>query len=330
MVRLVLVGAGSHARYAHGPSLARYRDEHPGEVELVAVCDLDEAKAKSFQKDFGFGAVYSDLDAMLDAEKPDGIVSVMPLQAIVPISIHLFKRAVPCTVEKPPGETSEGAQQLLDAARETGAPHMVSVNRRFVPYLNRAREWAAGIGPLRFVRGSMFRNRRREDFFIWGTGVHAVDAMRHVAGDMTDMRVRVCRRGGLTSEWFELAFAFGSNCAGALHVFPTAGTEEETYELFGEGYRARVACWSGPGGRAALQCYRDGALVIDEAAPEGTPGIVVDGSYDEMRALIAALRDGSPLGPTVEDVYPSLDVCFRADEACRRADPQGGWRWVGA
>lgn len=325
MVRLVLIGAGSHARAVHGPSLARYRDEHPGEIELVAACDLDASRARAFQKDFGFGASYTDMDAMLDAERPDGVVSVMPVSAIAPVGVRLLRRGIPCVIEKPPGDTADAARLLLEVARETGTPHMVSVNRRFVPLLNRGREWAAAVGALRFVRASMFRHKRVEDNFIWGTAVHAVDAMRHLAGEVRDCRVRICRRDGLSAAWYEAAFLFEGGCAGTLHVFPTAGASEETYELFGDGCRVRVDLPEPPLWRASLLCVRGGAVIVDEQSPEGAPMIVADGSYDETSAFISALRDGTPPAPTLEEVVPSLELCFTAAELCRRQGPQWAW-----
>ena len=35
MIKLVVLGAGNHSRRNHLPALARYVDEHPGEVELA-------------------------------------------------------------------------------------------------------------------------------------------------------------------------------------------------------------------------------------------------------------------------------------------------------
>jgi len=327
MIRLALIGAGGHSRTAHAASLARYRDEHPGEIELAAVCDLDAAKVRVLQKDFGFGVSYTDMDAMLEAEKPDGVISVLPVAAIAPVGIRLLKGGIPCVLEKPPGDTPEAARRLLEVARQTGTLHMVSLNRRFMPLLNRARQWAGTAGPLRFVRASMFRHKRVEDSFIWATAVHAVDAVRYLAGEVLDCCVRSCRQDGLSATWCEAALLFQGGCAGALHVFPTAGGEEETYELFGERYHARFACPGAAGARASLQCRKDGALVVDEQSPQDALAIVADGSYDETSAFVKALRDRAPLAPTLEDVFPSLDLCFKAAELCGKPARQEPWAW---
>ena len=39
--------------------------------QLVAICDLDEERLHAFGRDFGIERRYTDIHAMLDAEKPD-------------------------------------------------------------------------------------------------------------------------------------------------------------------------------------------------------------------------------------------------------------------
>jgi hypothetical protein len=55
--------------------------------------------------------------------------------------------------------------------------------------------------------------------------------------------------------------------------------------------------------------------------------MLYDGSYEEASAFIAALRDGTPLAPTLEDAVPSLELCFRLADQWRESDPQDPWAW---
>jgi hypothetical protein len=71
-------------------------------------------------------------------------------------------------------------------------------------------------------------------------------------------------------------------------------------------------------------------VVVDEQSPEGVPHILVDGFYDETCAFIRALRDGKPLAPTLEDVFPSLELCFRAADQCRKRGSKRPWGWESA
>ena len=67
MIRLVLLGCGEHSRNSHAAPLARYAAQNPGEIELVAACDLNLDRARDFCREFGFARAYSDAETLLDA-----------------------------------------------------------------------------------------------------------------------------------------------------------------------------------------------------------------------------------------------------------------------
>ena len=46
MIRLALVGCGEHSRTSHATPLARYAALNPGDLELVAACDLNLDRAR--------------------------------------------------------------------------------------------------------------------------------------------------------------------------------------------------------------------------------------------------------------------------------------------
>src|SRR5437867_2826136 len=71
MLRLALIGCGAHSEAAHAASLAHYVSQHPGEVELVAACDLRRERAERFCCDYGFADAYTDVETMLATAIPD-------------------------------------------------------------------------------------------------------------------------------------------------------------------------------------------------------------------------------------------------------------------
>ena len=196
VVRIALVGCGEHSRSSHAAPLARYAAEHRGEIELVAACDLNADRAAEFCRTFGFARSYADLNRMLDEEKLDGCVSVLPIDHIVNTGIELLERRVPCVIEKPLGTSREEAERLSLATRKTQTTHMVSVNRRFMPYLNQVRSWIQASGPLRYVRAVQVRHARSEEDFIWSTTIHVMDALRHMVGEVETFDVDIQQPGG--------------------------------------------------------------------------------------------------------------------------------------
>src|SRR5262249_37085443 len=162
-------GCGDHSRTSHAAPLARYAAAHPDEIEVVAACHLNVDKSVEVCQSFGFARPYKNLDILLSVEKPDACGSVIPIQRIGAVRINLLEGRIPCVIEKPLGTSLTEIEKLAQVARETQTPHMVSVNRRFMPYLNQARSWMHEHGPLRYVRATQVRHQRDEADFIWST-----------------------------------------------------------------------------------------------------------------------------------------------------------------
>ena len=307
MIRMVLAGCGEHSRTSHATPLARYASEHPGEIELVAACDLNADKAAEFCRSFGFLKPYTDFDQMLAQEKPDACVSIMPIEHIVEKGVDLLERQIPCVIEKPLGASLLDAEKLNRVARETQTPHMVSVNRRFMPYLNQARSWLKDLGPLRYARAAQVRHARSEDDFIWSTAIHVLDALRYVAGEIDNYDVEVIHQEG-AAVWYDISLGFADGATGRIEILPTAGMVEESYEFFGENFRARIT--AGAGTQRTLECWSESRLVIEATASEDEPEDLRNGAYREVEEFVRALRTDSRPHPEIQEILPSARICF--------------------
>ena len=315
MVRIGLIGCGEHSEIGHAVPLSRYRATHPGELELTAVCDVRPERAELFQRKYGFLKTYSNLDEMLSRENLDACIAVVPVERISQLGLVLLESGIPCVVEKPLGTSLTDVATLRDAATSTKTPNMVSVNRRFMPFLNRAIEWSREVGQLCYVRSTMTRHARTEPEFLWTTAVHAVDALRYIAGQVKEANIRKMK--GSSVQWYGVDIEFKGGVFGRIDVLPTAGLLEETYELMGENFRAIVTSPFGP--QRELRCYRENQLVLHET-DEGLTEDVVNGFYDEAGALVRALSRNQPLHPTIEDVYPSVELCLKLAKSARNSE----------
>jgi predicted dehydrogenase len=309
MIRLGLIGCGEHSEGGHAVPLARYKAAHTGEIELTAVCDLRLERAQFFCDKYGFLHPYRDMNEMLTRQALDACIAVVPVGKIPEVGIQLLERRMPCVVEKPLGASLSDVQGLRETARTTGTPNMVSVNRRFMPFLNRAVDWTRNAGPLRYVRCTFTRHARSEPEFLWGTAVHAVDTMRYLAGEVVEANIRTLKSAPDSAEWYAIDLTFVNGVSGRIDVLPTAGLRDETYELVGEGFRAMVTC---PFGRKrGFQCFWDNRVILEEYESDATSEDVVNGFYDEAAELIRALTLKNELGPSIEDVFPSVELCLR-------------------
>jgi myo-inositol 2-dehydrogenase / D-chiro-inositol 1-dehydrogenase len=312
MIRLGLIGCGEHAEGSHAVPLARYASENPDEVFLAAACDLRLERAREFCRRYAFARPYTDFEEMLSKEVLDGCISVMPMERIAEVGIRLLQTRIPCVIEKPLGVSLTQVSDLLEAAEETETPHMVSVNRRFMPLLNAGLDWAKKIGPLRYVRCTMIRHERNESDFIWSTAVHAIDALRYVAGDISEFNVRTQRTEEPTAQWYLISLQFHNGAVGHVELLPTAGMVQETYELAGEGFRASVT--SPFGQPLSMYCWQRNKLVLEEIASLDAPEDVMNGGYNEVIEFVKALRTGTAPYPSIKEVAPSVQLCFQLAE----------------
>ena len=316
MIRLALLGCGEHSRSSHAAPLARYAAQNPGEIDLLAACDLNLERAEKFCREFGFARAYSEVGKMLAEETVDGCISVMPIERIVDTGVMLLEQKIPCVIEKPLGTSPAEAERLARTARETSTPHMVSVNRRFMPFLNEALSWTRQLGPLQYVRATQVRHARTEPDFIWSTAIHVLDALRYMAGEIKDVSTQVHRQPGLSTLWYVISLKFADGTEGQIEVLPTAGMVEESYELFGEGFRTRVV--AGSGTQRSLQCWRGGQLELEKHSSQAEPEDLRNGSYEEVVEFVRALRSGSQPRPSIQDVLPSALTCFAIAESLAR------------
>jgi predicted dehydrogenase len=163
-------------------------------------------------------------------------------------------------------------------------------------------------GPLRYVKASQIRHQRSEPDFIWSTAIHVIDALRYIAGDVEKFDVTVPRAGTTNATWYVISLGFESGTTGQVEILPTAGMIEESYELFGEGCRARVT--AGSGTQRSLECWEDGRQVIARHANEEEPEDLRNGSYQEVEEFVRALRTGTRPQPSIDDILPSARISF--------------------
>ena len=158
MYKTAFLGCGGRAR-AHADA---YRFVKNGKIG--AICDMNTELLNSFGDDFGISSRYTDLDEMLEKEKPDvlHIVTAPVLRGSNErIRYPLMKQAsdagVPAAiVEKPIAVESEDWKQLAGLAEETNTKFVVNTQLNFHPKnLELKRDVAEGrIGDLKFIDAS--------------------------------------------------------------------------------------------------------------------------------------------------------------------------------
>jgi predicted dehydrogenase len=303
-LRLAVLGAGDHSQRNHLPALADFARRHPGQVELVALCDLRYEHAVVLASRYGFKRVYADLETMLSAERLEGCIAVTPLAETFRLAKRILHAKIPLLMEKPPGETLDQAQEISALAASLGVPVMVSMNRRFDPALKAGLDWL-GERSVAYLHAIQARHNRREPDFITGTAIHVIDTACFLGGEVHSWQSHVRLVDGV--KWAQVALSFASGALGWVEILPTAGCVVEQYELCGPDYRLLVRAGGVDAGEALA--WEKGKLVFQTQAFSQAAEYIANGVYAETKAFIGALLGERPFYPTPEQVYPSVELC---------------------
>ncbi|MFG2941984.1 Gfo/Idh/MocA family protein [Streptomyces sp. NPDC048282] len=99
-IRAAVVGAGAIGRGSHLPALARLAAE--GETEVVAAVDIDANAVGEFCAEAGIPHAYTDLDRMLDEQRPDLVTIGTPPTLHKAQTLAALRAGAWVWCEKPP------------------------------------------------------------------------------------------------------------------------------------------------------------------------------------------------------------------------------------
>ena len=171
-------------------------------AQMVAACDLDAAKAEAFARDFGLKN-YSNLDAMLDQERPDFVDVATRPATHVPLVQQIAARRLPVLCQKPMAETWKDACRLAEIARQAGIRMMMNENWRWQAWYRKIHEAIGqgkigkpfyysmqtrnndGMGAAPYPNQPYFKDMPR--LLLIETIVHHLDTARFLMGDIEEV-----------------------------------------------------------------------------------------------------------------------------------------------
>jgi UDP-N-acetyl-2-amino-2-deoxyglucuronate dehydrogenase len=122
-------------------------------LEVVAVADLDEARACAAAERFGVPRVYTDGQLLLADPDVEAVVLALPACARTSLALRAFERGKHVLTEKPVAMNAAEVRQMI-AARGELVAGCCSSRFRFLPAAQAATDFIAtgALGPLRLLR----------------------------------------------------------------------------------------------------------------------------------------------------------------------------------
>jgi len=125
-VRLGVIGCGRIAQ-AHLAAIENLRDE----VDLIAVADVDEERARMAMERFGARLFTSRLEDVLQHPEIDALIITLPNHLHHPVTVRAAKAGKHVLVEKPMALNFNQAKEMVEEAKRSGVTLMVGQSRRF-------------------------------------------------------------------------------------------------------------------------------------------------------------------------------------------------------
>ena len=316
-LKLALIGAG-HMGKLHAQAISERPD-----VQLVAVCDTDAARAAAVA---GPAGAQVETDPSRLAGRVDAAVIAAATSVHCDVAVPLMKAGIAVLLEKPIAGTAAEASAIADAARRTGVVAQAGHILRFDP-VTRA---FAGLGLRpRYVEVSWvapFSFRSLDVGVVMDLMIHGLDVVLHLAGGMPE---RIDAVGGVVvgphEDFASVRLAFPGGLVATLAASRVSRTRQRTIRLFCEGTYLKLDYGARTVERVTV---RPGlAEVVRSGQPPagGMQGLVaveklpVEDRPDALRAQLAsfieAVRGEHPPAVTLDDGARAVEVAERIIQA---------------
>jgi len=220
--RIAFIGCGHHSTRSMLPAAVQADN-----LDLVAVCDLDEQRARAAARKFGARNYYTDAEQMLDREHPQGVIVIGTPQMQFEVGKQVLARGIPVLVEKPPALNSADADEFSAFAAARNTWGMVAFMKRFAPAYRIAKEIVSrpefeGVHFLdaKFSQGSyrcIWGLPSPAVSFLTGQVVHIFDLIRFFGGDLEELHA-FHHQAEPEKFGFAVSLRFASGAIGVLNL----------------------------------------------------------------------------------------------------------------
>ncbi|ALS29540.1 Gfo/Idh/MocA family oxidoreductase [Paenibacillus cisolokensis] len=179
-LKIGVIGTGSISNV----HLDAYRNNP--EVEIYAVCDLNEERAKASAQKYGATHVFTDYNELLALPEIHAVSICTWNNTHAPISIAALEAGKHVLVEKPMTQTVEQALQVQETVRRTGKVLQVGFVRRYDPNAQILKQFIDDglLGNIYYAKASSLRR-------LGNPGGWFADKERSGGGPLIDIGVHV-------------------------------------------------------------------------------------------------------------------------------------------
>ncbi len=319
--RIVMVGAGYFAQF----QLEGWRDAG---AAVLAICNRNISNATPLAERFGVASCYTDVEKMLDSERPTLVDIVLPPVVQDRAVRAAIERGIPTICQKPFGDDLKQAEAMTALAEAAGVPLVIHENFRFTPWFREIRRLIEadhfgrvhgitfrlrpgdGQGPRAYLdRQPYFQGMPQ--FLVRETAVHFIDTFRFLLGEVRAVTARLRRLNPVIAgeDSGLLIFEFDDDRSGLfdgnrLNEHVAVNLRRTMGEMWLEGEHGVLRL----DGDARLWWKPHTGIEVEHDYEKGGSG-AFGGACTALQAhVLAHLRNGAPLQNSARDYLINLHV----------------------
>ena len=305
-VRVAMVGAGGMANRVHYPSLASFDD-----VEIAAICDLDEERLRSTADRYEVEGRYIDYRKMVEEVAPNAIYVIGPPHMMFDIWTWCLTEGLNLYIEKPMGITIHQARALAYLADQKGCITQVSFQRRTCPMVVQLREECLKRGSIVHAQCAFYKSEMRPYLqardHMMDDGVHAIDTLRWMCGgEVVDIESDTKRIGAPDINFIAALLYFDTGATGIMLNSWSSGRRIFKVEMHAPG----ICVEAEHEGKGRL--FADGdttGIEYDTRQVAGSDEFYVYGGFQaKNREFIDAIKNGIQPGSNFADAVKTMEV----------------------
>ena len=322
-MKILCVGAGYFAQF-HLDAWKRL-----SQIDSIAICDTDEAKAKAYGKRFKLSAVYADLQTALQEFRPDAIDIITPPSSHLSIIERVIELGVPIICQKPLAPSFEIALAIEQLIKSNDARFMVHENFRFQPWHREIKRLIQHGAIGDHIYQIYFRSRQGDGWgneaylenqpyyrdlprmLVFETGVHFVDTFRYLLGDIISVSATLKRLNpvirGEDAALVQFEFANQATAIWDANRYNETSAEDPRYtfgEMIVEGNGGTIRL--GPDGSMSIQAL--GQPEMPHPYYHERRGFAGDCVYAAQKHFLDCLTNEEPFETNIDEYMKTLRI----------------------
>jgi D-apiose dehydrogenase len=318
LTTIALIGCG-HISLFHMRAWQQVPD-----AQIVAVCDVDETKARARANEFGVPLVFADPARMLDEVRPEAVDIATRPDTHLALTTLAAERGIHVLCQKPLQATLAAAREIAVAAASHNVRLMVNENWRWRTWFRtmKTRIDAGEIGRpvtarVETLGDSVDRRLAGQPYFaempqlmLYESAIHFVDALRFLVGDIEAVACRMSRVDERLAGEDTISVLMGHRgTAGRVtSVIEASWTARGYPDPATEAVRIE-------GTEATLGLENDGTLRLLSRSGATTiappdPNFYLSAFIGAQRHFVECLQTGAPFETSPEDNFKTLEAVF--------------------